>query len=84
MTSCFIELVFLFFFQVAYFGKGLVDIHHVIIHHFRESPEGFSYPDFAAGVVFSVPLLKRFMLLPFPENSDSIDLYCGMRCALIF
>ncbi|GAB6030051.1 beta 1,3-galactosyltransferase-like [Chamberlinius hualienensis] len=44
-----------------FLGKALTDDEATIVHHFafHENPTQFKYPDFAAGIVFSWPLLFK-------------------------
>lgn len=51
------------FFQELYFGYPLYDRDATIIHHFAffENPSSFVYPLFKAGLIFSIPLLKKLV-----------------------
>ncbi|XP_076435134.1 beta-1,3-glucosyltransferase-like [Babylonia areolata] len=47
--------------EEPFLGRALRDQQSVIIHHFafHEDPSSFAYPDFGAGVAFSMSLVKR-------------------------
>ena len=59
-TRQLISNIIFILFQKLFIGEGLRDESATIIHHFafHEEPGKMAYPDIAAGVIFSMELLR--------------------------